>query len=82
MGSTTSAGATVILPADHLGWGAAPVWTGTLAEAVRRVMAMTADEQLRASIAVEAGVMPGSSLLRFKDIAELHRRADFPQGKA
>ena len=71
-------GATVHLFADHRGQGEAPLWKGTLAEAVRRVMAMTAEEQQRAKISIREGTVPGTELLGIKEIAELYGRRDFP----
>ena len=49
------------------------IWEGTLGEAIDRVMAMSPDEQERASIIIDENVVTGTSLLYIKDIRELHQ---------
>jgi hypothetical protein len=58
--------------------GGAAVWNGTLAGAVRYVMAMSEDERSRASIATDRKAGIGRTWLEFTQIEALFLRPDFP----
>ena len=55
-------------------------WHVTLADAVRMFMAMTTEQQRRATIFLANQIGQGgkAAVLQFKDIQELSQRADFP----
>jgi hypothetical protein len=55
-----------------------PVWTGTLAGAIRRAMTLKPEDQWRVSIAVGHEAGTPKKLLRFGDIEALAQSQDFP----
>jgi hypothetical protein len=56
-----------------------PVWTGTLGGAIKRAMALKAEDKWRVSIAVGHEACTENTLLRFDDIETLAKRSDFPK---
>jgi hypothetical protein len=63
-------------PGGLLGGGA--IWSGTLAGAIRHVMAMNESERARTSIALDSDPGVGKTWLDFEEIERISRRPDFP----